>query len=103
MAGFAVYSRQVLLRHGPAPITAAGGESGVLRPAQDRDAFSIALLHANTVPRLLQQADPLPDVANGLVYERDGQIGGYLAIAQGKLGIVIKPYFHPEVYDRRRR
>ncbi|MCC6799825.1 MAG: hypothetical protein IT325_06890 [Anaerolineae bacterium] len=100
MAGFAVYSRQVLLRHAPAPITAAGSARGLLRPAQDRDAFSIALLHANTVPRLLQQADPLPDVASGLVYERDGQIGAYLAITQGKLGIVIKPYFHPEVYDQ---
>ncbi len=98
MAGFAVYSRQVLLRRAPAPIrevTQAG-----LRPAKDRDAFAITLLHANTVPRLLQQAEPLPDGMAGLVYERDGQIAGYLAVIEGKRGVVIKPYFHPEVYDQ---
>jgi len=100
MAGFAVYSRQVLLRRAPAPVAGAVPAGDRLRPALDRDAFAISLLHANTVPRLLQQADPLPDVATGLVYERDGQIAGYLGVAQGKLGVVIKPYFHPEVYDQ---
>lgn len=98
MAGFAVYSRQVLLRRDPAPVRREA--SNLLRPALDRDSFAITLLHANTVPRLLQQADPLPDGMAGLVYERDGQIAGYLALAEGKRGIVIKPYFHPEVYDQ---
>lgn len=99
LAGFAVYSRQVLLRRAPAAVTS--GDPGVLRPALDSDTFAITLLHTNTVPRLLQQADPLPERAeNGLVYERDGQIAGFLAVMEGKRGIVIKPYFHPEVYDQ---
>lgn len=98
MAGFAVYSRQVLLRRDPAPVPREA--SDLLRPALDRDSFAITLLHANTVPRLLQQADPLPDGMAGLVYERDGQIAGYLALIEGKRGVVIKPYFHPEVYDQ---
>ena len=99
MAGFAVYSRQVLLRRDPAPVHDASSE--LLRPATDQDSFAITLLRANTVPRLLQQADLLPDdVTTGLIYERDGQIAGYLALIEGKRGVVIKPYFHPEVYDQ---
>jgi len=99
MAGFAVYSRQVIMRRQPAP--APGVEQPLVRPEADYDVFAINTLYANTVPRLLQQADPLPDDGDGgLVYERDGQIAGYLAVTQGKCGIVIKPYFHPEVYDQ---
>lgn len=98
MAGFAVYSRQVLLRRDPAPIREVPRAS--LRPAMDGDSFAITLLRANTVPRLLHQADLLPDVTTGLVYERDGTIAGYLAVMEGKRGVVIKPYFHPEVYDQ---
>jgi hypothetical protein len=99
MAGFAVYSRQVILRRAPAPLS--GGQPGLLRPEVEQDAIAINTLVANTVPRLLQQAEPLvvPDGC-GLVYVRDGQIAGYLALAEGKSGVVIKPYFHPEVYDQ---
>ena len=61
--------------------------------------MEINLLYANTVPRLLQQAEPPPE-CSGLVYERDGQIAGYLAVIEGKSGMMIKPYFHPEVYDQ---
>lgn len=99
MAGFAVYSRQVIMRRHPAPVPAV--ERNLLRPEASHDAFAISTLHANTVPRLLQQADPLPGAdGNGLVYERDGQMAGYLAVIEGKAGIVIKPYFHPEVYEQ---
>lgn len=99
MAGFAVYSRQVMLRREPGPVVAAVPD--MVRPEIERDAIAINLLYANTVPRLLQQAEPLPELdCNGLVYERDGEIAGYLSVIEGKCGIVIKPYFHPEVYDQ---
>jgi hypothetical protein len=99
LAGFAVYSRQVILRHAPGQV--GGSRSVLLRPEMDQDSIAISTLYLNTVPRLLQQAEPLrmPD-SSGLVYERDGQIAGYLAVAEGKNGIVIKPYFHPEVYEQ---
>ncbi len=99
-AGFAVYSRQVILRREPgSPLT--GADPDLLRPEQSRDAIGLSALHVNTVPRLLLQAEPLPAVdCMGLVYEREGQIAGYLAVSEGKNGIVIKPYFHPEVYDQ---
>ncbi|HML22594.1 MAG TPA: hypothetical protein PKD09_13150 [Aggregatilinea sp.] len=100
MAGFAVYSRQVILRREPASVQR--GQPDMLRPACSQDAIGISVLWANTVPRLLQQAEPLPDpdYSGGLVYERDGQIAAYLSVTDGKSGIVIKPYFHPEIYEQ---
>jgi hypothetical protein len=100
LAGFAVFSRQAILCRDPA--AAGDGNPTLLRPTFDRDALGISVLYANTVPRLLQQAEPLANGrgCDGLVYERDGQIAGYLAVTEGKSGIVIKPYFHPEVYDQ---
>ncbi len=100
LAGFAVYSRQVILRRDPAPVT--GGERHLLRYATDRDAIAINALQSNTVPRLLQQAEepqPSPE-SRGLIHEQDGQIAAYLALTEGKSGIVIKPYLHPEAYDQ---
>jgi len=99
LAGFAVYSRQVVLRRDPQP--ARGGRSVMLRPEMSQDGIAISTLYYNTVPRLLQQAEPLrlPE-GDGLIYERNGQIAGYLAVVEGKTGIVIKPYFHPEAYDQ---
>ncbi len=100
MAGFAVYSRQVILRREPGSVQR--GQPDLLRPACSQDAIGISVLWANTVPRLLQQAEPLPDpdCSGGLVYERDGQVAAYLSVTEGKSGIVIKPYFHPEIYEQ---
>lgn len=99
VAGFAVYSRQVILRREAGPTRIE--QSVLLRPEVAQDGIAISTLYFNTVPRLLQQAEPLrlPE-GNGLVYERNGQIAGYLAVMEGKSGIVIKPYFHPEAYDQ---
>jgi hypothetical protein len=99
-AGFAVYARQVILQR--APQLPRNGDGRMVRPETAQDAFAIAALQANTVPQLLQQAEERLPAADfrGLVYERDGQVIGYLAIAEGKNGVVIKPYFHPEAYDQ---
>jgi hypothetical protein len=99
MAGFAVFARQVILRRPPRVM--AETPPALVRPEIEQDAIAISTLHSNTVPRLLQQAEPLPAPdCRGLVYERDGEIAGYLAVTAGKHGVVIKPYFHPEVYDQ---
>ena len=99
-AGFAVYARQVILQR--APQVLRNGDGRLVRPEAAQDAFAIAALQANTVPQLLQQAEErLPaEGFQGLVYEQNGQVIGYLAVAEGKNGVVIKPYFHPEAYDR---
>ncbi len=96
--GFAVYSRQAILRRDP---DRADADPALVRAETERDAAAVSLLYANTVPRLLQQAEPWPEAEqSGLIYERDGQIAGYLEVVEGKNGVVIKPYFHPEVYDQ---
>lgn len=100
LAGFAVYSRQVIMRRQPGAVT--GGDPSLVRPAEERDSVAISALQTNTVPRLLQQAEepqPAPD-SRGFVYERDGQLAAYLAVSEGKCGVVVKPYFHPEMYDQ---
>lgn len=103
-AGFAVYARQTIVRRAPGHSLngqAVDEAAGVhLRAATERDVIAITTLLANTVPRLLQQAEPMPGPEpNGLVYVRDGVLAAYLALVEGKNGIVIKPYFHPEVTD----
>lgn len=99
LAGFVVYSRQVVLYREPGRIQPS--DPGLVRPMTERDAIAINTLYTNTVPRLLQQAEPLIMTdCDGLVYERGDHIAGYLAIMEGKHGIVIKPYFHPEVYEQ---
>lgn len=98
-AGFAVYSRQVVLKREPALVQ--GADPALVRRVTEQDTIAVNTLYANTVPRLLQQAEPLtPTDCDGLVYVRGDHIAGYLAVVPGKNGIVIKPYFHPEVYDQ---
>ncbi len=99
-AGFAVYGRQVILQRTRQALR--NGDGRLVRTETPQDAFAVAALQANTVPRLLQQAEERLPAAGyrGLVYEQGGQLLGYLALAEGKIGVVIKPYFHPEAYER---
>lgn len=102
LAGFAVYSRQVILRRAPGRVPVTQEQRDLLRSAQERDVIAISTLQNNTVPRLIQQAEdphPAPEY-RGLIHESEGQIAAYLAVAEGKSGVVIKPYFHPEAYDQ---
>jgi hypothetical protein len=95
-AGFATYARQEIWRRSPAPIT--GGDPSLWRASHDADALGITALYASIVPRLVMQADMPPDVKHGgLVYECNGKIAAYLAIQEGKHGIYLQPYLHPEV------
>ena len=109
-AGFNVYSRQVILCREAAPLPENAADGTVahyndvadkMRPAVDQDSLALNVLYSNTVPRLLQQAEPQPGPeTGGLVFQQDdGQLAAYLAVYEGKSGIAIKPYFHPEVYD----
>ncbi len=98
-AGFAVYARQIILCREPQALHKGNGH--MVRPETAQDAFAVGVLQTNTVPQLLQQAEArLPFAGSrGLVYEQSGQVVGYLALVEGKNGVVIKPYFHPEAYE----
>ena len=95
-AGYAVYSRQVIWRRGPIdrafwptdlPISSENGN--------DQD--GIAALLGCTIPRILQTVMEPSTEMSGLVYRKDGRIEAYLAYSEGKHGVFVMPYLHPEV------
>jgi len=99
-AGFAVYARQEIWKRDPSPVTFDSTEN-ILRTETDLDAFGINNLYASVVPRLVLQADAPPEIGRGgMVYERDGQILAYLSVQEGKCGIYVQSFLHPEVFDQ---
>lgn len=95
-AGFATYARQEIWRRSPAPISTE--HVSLWRPSQEIDSLSITALYASVVPRLVMQAEAPPEPRQpGLVYERNGKIAGYLSAQEGKNGIYIQPYLHPDL------
>lgn len=94
-AGFAVYARQQIWRRQPGPYPAVDLKID-LEDVHDADTQAIYSLMANTVPRLIQQvAQPPPD-AGGWVYRKDGRIEAYLMATEGRHGVYIVPYIHPD-------
>lgn len=102
-AGFVVYARQTIFRRAPGPIRASSSlERLHVRPANEIDMIRVQALHAALVPSLIQQADPLPEInAGSLVVEVIGEqrLLGYLSVIEGKAGLMVKPYLHPDVYE----
>jgi len=92
-AGYASYARQDIWRRNPAPPPVAGALP--LRPAAGRDMPAVRFLHAQTVPRLAQQADPIP-AEEGLVYFQEDKAWCYLTVSAGDRGVYLRPYLHPE-------
>ena len=95
-AGYAVYSRQVIWQRGPL-------EPGLLAPdiaiAAETvgDELGISALLACTIPRILQSVmEPSAEMA-GLVFRKEGQVEAYLAYSEGRHGVYLMPYVHPEV------
>lgn len=98
-AGFAVYARQEIWKHDPAPL--AAGADTILRPETERDAFGIQALYASIMPRLVLQADAPPETGHGgFVYEQGDEIVAYVSVQEGKCGIYVQPFIHPEAYDQ---
>ena len=95
-AGYAVYSRQVIWRRGAlepgfeAPDTTIAVET-------DADELGISALLACTIPRILQTVLEPSAEMSGLVYRKEGQVEAYLAYSEGRHGVYLMPYVHPEV------
>lgn len=95
-AGYAVYSRQVIWRRGPVDRTFWPTELPITVEGAD-DQIGIAALLGCTIPRILQTVmEPSTDMA-GLVYRKGGRVEAYLAYSEGKHGVFVMPYLHPEV------
>jgi hypothetical protein len=102
-AGFAVYARQEIFRRAAGTPTQTGRLpilGGVIADETDDDAMDIQLLYSNIVPRLVQPiAVPSPE-STGMVYRRGGRVQAYIAISQGRQGIYLMPFMHPDVIGR---
>lgn len=99
-AGFAIYARQSVwkLPANRQPLTA--NVTIPLRPAVSADAFAVSTLYSNVVPRLVQQVElPPRRIERGYVLEQQSELIAFLDVRRGPLGIWVKPYLHPEVYD----
>ncbi len=92
--GFASYARQDIWRRDPAPLPPVR-ESGGLRPALPEDLPAIRYLHAQTVPKLAQPANPVPG-HEGLVYACEGELRGFIAISAGNRGVYLRPFIKEE-------
>lgn len=97
-AGYAVYSRQVIWRCGPLGDQPAPPELSIYAETQ-ADQIGVSALLGSTIPRIMQAIlGPSTDMA-GLVYRRDGRIEAYIAYSEGKHGVYVLPFVHPEVLD----
>lgn len=94
-AGYAVYSRQVIWRH--EPFAAAPKRAGLkITEETEDDLIGISALLGCTIPRILQTVmGPSTDMA-GLVYRMEGQVEAYIAYSEGKHGVYLMPYLHPD-------
>ena len=95
-AGYAVYSRQVVWQRGPLAGGVARSTLTVTLENQD-DEIGIAALLGCTIPRIMQSVMGPSSDMQGLVYRRDGQVEAYLAWSEGKHGVYLLPFVHPEV------
>ena len=97
-AGYAVYSRQVIWRCGPLDALPAPPAIRI-QPETKADQTGVAALLGSTIPRIMQAIlGPSTDMA-GLVYRKDGKIEAYIAYSEGKHGVYVLPFVHPEVLD----
>ncbi len=95
-AGFAIFSRQRVLRLESSVEGKAAPDEETWRPAADRDYIAIQSLYSNLVPALVQQVEPPPSrYERVLVYWSQGELLGFLDVERGPQGIWVQPYFHP--------
>lgn len=95
-AGFAVYARQQIWRRVPEDHIAVEPDVE-LKPETENDATSIQSLIINTVPPLTQQICSPPGAMDGWIYRKNERIEAYIAVSEGKRGIYIMPYLHPDI------
>jgi len=99
VAGFSIYARQEIWQRAPGPLPALAKDSVELTPETKADAHGIQLLYCNIVPRLVQQVAAPPAHSEGWIYRKNDRVEGYIAISEGKGGIFLMPYLHPDVFS----
>lgn len=95
-AEFVVYTRQEIWALSSTPQFEG---SGILRPEGPGDQWHIQQLVANTVPRLIQQIEPVDQTGLSLVWKEGGRLLACASVHQGKRGCWLRLYLHPEAED----
>ena len=97
-AGYAVYSRQVIWRHEPVTRALSAAQLPIT-PESEADEMGIAALLACTIPGILQTVMGPSGDMGGLVYRKAGRVEAYIAWSEGKHGVYLMPYLHPEMLE----
>ena len=61
------------------------------------DELGISALLGCTIPRILQSVMAPSAEMTGLLFRKEGQVEAYLAYSEGRHGVYLMPYVHPEV------
>lgn len=95
-AGYAVYARQEIWGRQPGDYTQF--DEGIeLVEETEADAYPVQTLLTSTVPSLvLQYAIPPADMPR-LIYRDDKRIVAYIAYSEGRHGVYMIPYLHPDI------
>ncbi len=102
-AGYAIYLRQDMLRLVRTRLTISADP--IMRLSESHDEWGIQQLYCNIAPRLVQQAEGLPNVhrtgaVRGYVLEDQMEIVAYLQIRRGPDGAWFNVLIHPRAEAR---
>lgn len=99
VSGFAIYARQEIWQRLPEPLPDLGVDAVELTVETNADAHGVQLLYSNIVPRLVQPIALPPRRSEGLVYRKNERVEGYVAVSEGRSGVYLTPYLHPDVFS----
>jgi hypothetical protein len=96
-AGFVVYTRQDVWVLAGGQATNGEENKNILRPRKADDDWNIQLLYANTVPRLVQQVEPIPPLHDGsgwVLYE-ENDLAAFVHVHVGAVATWMRLFIHP--------
>ncbi|GAB4523069.1 MAG: hypothetical protein OHK0046_36330 [Anaerolineae bacterium] len=97
--GFAVYARQQIWRRLPGDHPHIVCEA-TLREASDQDLLQVQSVVSQSVPPFMQQIDMPEGDLTGWLARNAEQIMAYIGVVEGKHGIYLTPYIHPDYMEK---
>ncbi|VAW30502.1 hypothetical protein MNBD_CHLOROFLEXI01-3058 [hydrothermal vent metagenome] len=96
-AGFVVYTRQDVWVLAGKQTTNSEENKNILRPRHADDDWNIQLLYANTVPRLVQQVEPIPPLhdGSGWVLHEENDLAAFVHVHVGSMATWMRLFIHP--------
>lgn len=96
-AGFVVYTRQDVWVLAGGQAAPADDDKNILRARQADDDWDIQLLYANTVPRLVQQVEPMPPLhdGSGWVLHEENDLAAFVHVHVGPVATWMRLFIHP--------